>query len=305
VDPGTINLDPEQVRRKITRRTRAIVPVHWFGHPAEMDALLDIAQQRNLRIIEDCAHAFGGRYKGRALGTIGDLSCWSLQQSKVITSAGEGGMVATDDDDLASKVSSVRSHGKLFEAPQTGSPKASRPYQVVTIGNNYRMGELHAAFALVQLRKLDQFHRIRRECAEYLREQLKDIPGLILQDIRPDVHSAYAYFPVRFSQAHFLQGSERISQALAAEGVENGPMKEELSHVHPLFTEKVGYPNVGCPYRCPHYDGDVEYGYGTLPVAERIADELLILPLHPALTRPELDDIAHAVRKVATAYFSA
>ena len=219
VDPGTINLDPEQVRQKITRRTRAIVPVHWFGHAVEMDELLDIAQEHRLMVIEDCAHAFGGRYKGRALGTIGNLSCWSLQQSKVITAAGEGGMVTTDDDALARKVSSVRSHGKRFEQSATGEQRPTHPYQVVTIGNNYRMGELHAAFALAQLRKLDDFHQRRRECAEYLRDRLKDLPGLLLQDMRPGVDSAYAYFPLRFGQDHFRQGIGQISDRPGEKGL--------------------------------------------------------------------------------------
>jgi dTDP-4-amino-4,6-dideoxygalactose transaminase len=303
VDPGTFNLDPAQVRLKITPRTRAVVPVHWFGHAVEMDELLDVAREHQLRVIEDCAHGYRGRYKGQNLGTIGDLSCWSLQQSKVITSAGEGGMVATDDDGLAQKVWSVRSHGKRFQKAAAAGQRLAEPYRVAHIGNNYRMGELHAAFALAQLRRLDELHQRRREFSLYLRERLKDVTGLRLQDNRPGVDSAFAYFPVCFDRDHFSQGIEQISQALTAEGVNNLAMaREEISHVHPLFTKKVGYPNVGCPYRCPHYEGQVEYGFGTLPVAERIAEELLILPLHPALDRRDLDDIVKAVDKLAAAY---
>ena len=285
VDDGTFNLDPASVREKITARTRAIVPVHWFGHPVDMDPLLTLAEEHNLGVIEDCAHAYSTVYRGRKAGTMGAMACWSLQESKLITAAGEGGMLTTDDDRLADHARMIRSHGKS----QSG-PAGREGYRIVAVGNNYRMTEIQAAFALAQLEKIDEFRSKRRVHIEYLDAALHDVPGLRRPTPDADVVLSYAYYPIRFVRGRFRVRLERISKALAAEGIETYPIaRDEMCHVHPLFTER-------------SVPGGPQYGPGTLPVAERIAEELLILPLYPDLTRKDLDDMIAAVQKVAGAY---
>lgn len=285
VDDGTINIDPAKIAEKITPRTRAIVPVHWFGHPVDMDPLRALAQEHNLTVIEDCAHACGMAYHGRGAGTMGAMACWSLQESKLITSAGEGGMFTTDDDDLADAARTMRDHGKSQERRP-----GQHTYEVVAVGNNYRMTEIQAAFAIAQLGKIDKFRASRREHTEYLDAALGEIPQLRRQARHSDVELAYSYYPIRFLSDRFRVDLLQISKALAAEGVGSMAIAtHELCHVHPLFVERSGL-------------NGQQYGRGTSPIAERIADELMILPLYPDLTRSDLDDIITAVGKVVDAY---
>jgi dTDP-4-amino-4,6-dideoxygalactose transaminase len=285
VDEGTINLDPAKVAEKITPRTKAVVPVHWFGHPVDMDPLLALAQQHDLAVIEDCAHACGSRYHGRTVGTLGTSACWSLQESKLITAAGEGGMFTTDDDGSADAARMLRDHGKS----QQHRPE-QRSYEVVAVGCNYRMTEIQAAFAIAQLDKLDDFNVRRRAHTEYLDATLGRIPQLRRQAVQPEVELAYSYYPIRFLSDRFSVDLHRICDALTAEGIGCSDIgKHEMCHVHPLFTQQSG-------------TSGQQYGRGTLPIAERIAEELLILPLYPDLTRRDLDDIIAAVEKTVAAY---
>lgn len=284
VDDNTITLDPVCVARAITPRTRAIVPVHWLGHPAAMDELLSLAAAHHLAIIEDCAHAFGIVYRGRQAGALGDMACWSLQESKIITAAGEGGMLTTNDDTLAEIARSMCDHGKdKSPAPPSDPGVPAHGYRIVRVGNNYRLTEMQAAFALAQLRKIEAFHQARGSHTRYLDAALGDLPGLRRARPWSDVVLAYPYYGVRFSEDAFRADIDQISAALAAEGIGNVIMgRDEMCHVHPLFIE-----------RC---------GPTSLPIAERIARELILLPLFPDLSRSDLDDIITAVRKVVAAY---
>lgn len=278
VDEQTFNLDPAQARRRVGPRTRAIVPVHWFGHPADMDPLLELAGERGCAVIEDCAHAYGTTYRGRAAGTMGVMACWSLQESKLITAAGEGGMLTTDDDGLAARARSIRDHGKDPDLrPATGH------YRVTSPGNNYRMTEIQAAFALAQLERIDELIARRRAHVAHLDAGLAGLPGLRRPGVHHGVTLSPAYYPLRFLSGAFSVDLERISAALGAEGIGNLAIaRDELCTVHPL---------VACAPAAP----------ATVPVAERIASELLILPLYPDLERADLDDVAAAVAKVVRA----
>jgi len=279
VDDNSITLDPQSVADAITPKTKAIVPVHWFGHPAAMDELLALAKEHNLTVIEDCAHGYGAVYKGQAAGTIGAMACWSLQETKVLTAAGEGGIFTTNDLGIAQMADSIRDHGK----DKAYVPKDMADYSIIRVGNNYRLSEVHAAFALAQLRKVDRLQNGRKEHAEYLDETLTEIPGLRRPVAEPGVTLGHAYYPIRFDVDHFTVDLEQISDALKAEGIGNGMSGEiEFSYKYPLFQEN-----------SPPAD---------LPVAERIRRELLLLPLYPDLTRSDLDDVIAGVTKVVAAY---
>ena len=296
----TITIDPQDIRSKITPHSRAVVPVHWFGHPADMEAIASIAAERGLSVIEDCAHGPGITLNGRQAGSFGQIACWSLQQSKMLTAAGEGGMATTDDDALAARLRQVRDHGKATAQQMPSDFVAG--YRITALGNNYRLSEMHAAFARAQLSKLPEFTERRRKAHTALRERLGQIPSLEFQACRPGAGLSYAYFPVLFPRESFSQPVKVIHEAMHAEGVVTHPIAlEELCHVHPLFAEAAGRATAPA-FR---WRGDAPlpaYGRGTLPVAEKIADELLLLPLHPHLSERDLDDIVAATRKVADAF---
>ncbi len=281
VDDETITLDPKRVADAVTSRTRAIVPVHWFGLPAAMDELAEVAKGRDIVVVEDCAHAYGTVYRGRKAGTIGAMSCWSMQQSKVLTSAGEGGVLATDNEELADIARSVGDHGK--QKPER--PGETGSYSLVRVGNNYRMSEMHAAFGLAQIRKADTIQATRTAHSDYLDEGLKGVKGLRRSTPAPDVTPGYSYYAVRFDEESYKVGLRQVAAAIEAEGVQVVTIaEEEYAPAHPLFRETG--PASG------------------LPVAERIRRELLLLPLYPDLTERDLDDVVAAVTKVSGAYAS-
>ena len=165
VDDRTFCLAPESVAERITDRTKAIIAVHLNGHPADMDALLALAEPRGIAVIEDAAQAHGALYKGRKVGTIGRAGCFSFWEDKIITTGGEGGCVITDDDALAERMRRIRHHGE-------GPVEGERAYYHLELGYNYRMSSMHAATGLVQLRRLDEYLEARRRNAAYLTERL-------------------------------------------------------------------------------------------------------------------------------------
>ena len=303
VDRETITIDPDDIRAKISPRTRAIVPVHWFGHPADMDAITEIAAAHNLAIIEDCCHGPIIRLHGRQVGGFGQIGCWSMQQTKMLTAAGEGGLATTDDDALADGLRQMRSHGKEQRAPVQRNPTDFiRRYRISALGNNYRLSEMQAAFARAQLEKLDEFRARRRVAYEAMRAGLSRIPGLQLQTRRPDVEVSYIYLPVLFPAEAFHATIDELLAAFHGEGVSAHAIgRDELSHVHPLFAEEAGRATAPA-YRLRGDAPLPAYGQGTLPVSEKIASELLTLPMYPALTEGDVRDIIEATRKVAAAY---
>jgi dTDP-4-amino-4,6-dideoxygalactose transaminase len=296
----TITIDPQDIESKITPRTKAIVPVHWFGHPADMEAIMAIAAERELLVIEDCAHGPGITLHGRQAGGFGQISCWSLQQTKMITAAGEGGLATTNDDILAARLRQICDHGK--DKAEKASSDFIAPYRVTALGNAYRLSEMHAAFARAQLNKLEDFRERRREAYVALRDRLREIPSLEFQVCRPGAELSYYSFPLIFPRESFSVSVEQIYAAMCAEGVATHPIAlDELCHVHPLFAETDG--RATAPAFQLRGDAPIpSYGWGTLPVAEKMAGELLILPMHPDLSEQDLDDIVEATRKVAGAY---
>ena len=296
----TITIDPEDIERKITSRTKAIVPVHWLGHPADMAVIGSLAASRDLIVIEDCAHGPGIALNGQPVGGFGAISCWSLQQSKILTAAGEGGVATTQDEVLADRLRQVCDHGKDKSGTRSAGTTAS--YRVTGLGNNYRLSEIQAAFARAQLRKLDRFLERRREACAALRDRLSQIPGLEFRQPRAGAELSHYTLPVLFPRESFAAPLERIDAAMHAEGVGTLPIAlTELCHIHPLFAEAAVRSKVNA-YRLREGATDPPYGWRTLPVAEKIAGELLLLPLHPGLSEQDLDDIVEASGKVASAY---
>ena len=175
VDPKTYNIHPEEVKKRIMKKTKAIIPVHMLGQPADMDPIMEVAKRHDLIVIEDCAQANGAEYKDRKVGTFGDMGCFSFYLNKHMTSGGEGGMIITNDEKLAKRARSIANHCRPEVSPYPNVP-AHNVYW--SIGYNYRMTAIQAAMGLVQLRRLDKFIEKRRKNAEYLTKHIKEIEGI-------------------------------------------------------------------------------------------------------------------------------
>ena len=223
IEYDTFNLDPEQVESKITSRTRAVMPVHLFGHPADMDRFVDIARRHRLVLIEDACQAHGAEYRGRRVGSFG-TACFSFYPTKNITS-GEGGMVTTDDFAIADHVQLLRNHGMR------------QRYHHEIVGYNYRMTDIHAAIGLAQLGKLERFNQIRIANAAFLTERLPQ--GLVLPKVRPEVRHVFHQYTVRVPR-----GRDSVMEKLWAAGVGAAVYYPLAIHQQKPYQEKSGesYP---------------------------------------------------------------
>ena len=289
IDLATLNIAPEAVEAALTDRTAAIIPVHFGGLPADMDALTAIARKHGLRVIEDAAHAWGSKWKGKGCGAIGDLGGFSFQASKNIT-AGEGGIVLTDDEDLAATVRSLSNCGRGKDAPW---------YEHYILGGNYRMTEFQAAILLAQLGRLGEQTDLRARNAALLRQGLEGIEGLYLQAEDPRVtRRSYHLFAMRVVESEFGLSRDRFVEALRAEGIPISPGYPHPLYRNPLFERKGDGPRY-CPVSCPFYGRDMDYGLVECPNAERACREVAWLPQWVLLgSEADMEAIVAAARKV-------
>src|SRR3990172_5162935 len=219
VDPDTYCLSPESVAERISPRTKAIVAVHLNGHPADLDALVALAEPRRIAVIEDCAQAHGALYRGRKVGIMGRVGCFSFWEDKIITTGGEGGAVITEDDALAARMRRIRHHGEGLPTGRQGPVEGERAYYHLELGYNYRMTSMQAATGLVQLRRLDGYLEARRRNAAYLTEQLASLADIEPPTVAPyAVHSFYKYICLLPSGA-LTPSVDAFVRAVAAEGV--------------------------------------------------------------------------------------
>ncbi len=291
IDYETFNIAPDQVERAITPRTRAIVPVHFAGQAADMEAVLMIAGKHGLHVVEDAAHAHGATWKGKGCGSIGDAGTFSFQASKNMT-AGEGGLITTNSRELAELCESY-----LWAGRKTGRPW----YEHYRLGWNYRITEFQAAILLVQLLRIEEQNRRRMENALWLNRRLERIPG-----IRPlkvswpqDVHSFHIYV-FRFEEEAFGIPRAAFLRALAAEGIGGFAGYEHPLYRNPMFLNQDFYPK-GCPVQCGHYGASIDYrSFEELcPNSERACREAVWLEHRLLLgSREDTEDIARAVEKI-------
>lgn len=258
IEPEMFNLDPALIEAAVTPRTRAIIPVHLYGCPCDMDAILAIARRHGLAVIEDAAQAIGALYKGRPVGSFG-TGCFSLYATKNVM-AGEGGMITTDDEVIAERCRMIRSHGMR------------QPYCHDMVGYNFRMSDLHAAIALAQMDRLDEFTARRRANASYLSAHIKSV---VTPKVAEDYQHVWHQYTVR---------------------VDGG--RDRNLAVKQLHTSGVGagiyYP---VPAHRQSYIRDI-VGDVDLPVAEQAAEEVLSLPVHPGLSQTDLSQIVEAVNRL-------
>ncbi len=275
--PRDLNLSVADAARKVTPRTRAVMVVHYAGYPCDLDGFGALAQEHNLKVIEDAAHAPGAVYHSAAgakmLGTLGEVGCFSFFANKNLTT-GEGGMLVTHDPEVADKVRITRSHG-MTTLTWDRHRGHSFSYDVTTLGYNYRLDEVRAALGLVQLAKLPEANTRRRELTRRYREQFQDLPGLTLPFVPELETSACHLFPLVLPP-----GTDRAGfmTALAEQGIQTS----------------IHYPPV---HRLSLYQGlwpsDFDHG---LPQTEAVTPRLVTLPLFPTLTAEQFDTVVAAVR---------
>jgi len=294
IDENTFNINPEEIKKAITPETKAIIVVHLFGYPAEMDEIMRIAREHELKVIEDAAQALSCTYNGNHVGTIGDIGVFSFNQNKTITT-GEGGVIVTNDDELAQRVSLVRNHGEVVV----------EHYPIETIagivGYNYRMTELEAAIGIGQFKKLDKLTSHRIQLAEYLTENLQQFKPVITTP-RIKGHSKHVYFvyPMKFNAAEANVHRDKFAEAVRAEGVPIGAGYVRPIYLEPMYQQLLAYGDSGFPFRGPHMKKAISYPKGMAPVCEKMHyEELLTTPIcHYPLTEKDIDDFVVAVGKV-------
>lgn len=282
VETSSMNIDPREIEKKITKKTKAIIPVHLAGRPCRMDEILAIAKKHNLKIIEDAAHAFGSSYKGKKVGTIGDLTCFSFYVTKNLVT-GEGGMVTTNNEKMSEFVSLYALHGLSRGAWKRYSDEGFKHYLVEAPGYKYNMMDIQAAIGIHQLKRFDEDQKRRVEIWNQYNEAFSDLPLTRPADPEPDtVHSMHLY-TILIDLDKLKANREVIQQALHAEGIGIG-IHFIAVHFHPFYAKKYNYKR------------------GDFPNAEFISDRTISLPFSAKLSDTDVKDVIRAVRKVILYY---
>lgn len=282
IEPGTLNIDVNEVRKKITPRTKAVIPVHFAGQACDMDPLFSLAREHNLTVIEDAAHAAGTEYKGKRIGSLDSISIFSFHPNKNITT-GEGGMVCTRDEDLAEEVSLLKFHGMSREAWKRFSASGTPNYDIMLPGYKYNMMDIQAAIGIHQLPRLDGFIDKRRTIAEFYNREFADVVELALPAYAPyeQRHAWHLYTPlVRVEQLTIDR--DRFMAELKKHNIGSGLHYKAIHH-HAWYRENL-----------PIADAD-------LPNASYASERILSLPLFPKMTEEDAADVVAAVKDVIAA----
>lgn len=293
VDVITQNMDPDDIERHITPRTKAIMPVHLFGYPCDMDRIMPIAKRHNLFVIEDCAQAHTTTYKGRLVGTFGDVACYSFQQSKHMTT-GDGGMVMVKKDNLCGR--------KLIQAHDKGWPREVYRDHLF-LAPNYHMTDLQGAVGLVQFKKLDTMVENRRKSALHLSNLLKDIDGVMPPfDDEKGTHTFFEY-PLPIEPDKFTVGNDVLAQAITAEGVHcSASYLPKPIYMYDVVYKQVTHAKTRCPFVCNNYPVEYKISEDMCPNALKACKSMLYIPWCEKTTIAHAEDIACAIRKVLEFY---
>lgn len=283
VELKTMNIDPIEVEKKISEKTKAIIPVHLAGRPCEMDALMDLAKWSHLYLIEDAAHAIESIYKGKPIGTLGDLGCFSFYVTKNITTV-EGGMVVTDQDELADKIKSLALHGLTQDAWQRFSDEGFKHYQVVYAGFKYNMTDIQASIGIHQLKKMEAQAQRRKEIWEIYHQSFRrDLPLILPSPTPSDQRHAYHLYTPLLELDRVRCTRDEFLQALHKENIGAGIHYVAL-HLHPFYQKAFGYRA------------------GEFPRAEFISHRTFSLPFSAKLTNQDVEDVVQAVKKILAYY---
>ncbi|MEK3716730.1 MULTISPECIES: UDP-4-amino-4,6-dideoxy-N-acetyl-beta-L-altrosamine transaminase [unclassified Paenibacillus] len=281
IDPRTYNLDPQRIRERITARTKAIIPVHFTGQPAQLDEILQIAREHNLIVIEDAAHALGARYKGRSIGAIGDMTMFSFHPVKHITT-GEGGMITTNNPVYYEKLLQFRTHGITRDERKLRENHGPWYYEMQFLGYNYRITDIQTSLGISQLRRIGSFIEKRKQLAALYLQELSGTEELILPHQLPEAESSWHLFIVRLQLSKLKATRKTVFQALQKENI--GVNVHYIpAYLHPYY-ESLGFRK------------------GICPVAESCYEEFITLPLYAGMDSEDVMDVVAAVKKVIRHY---
>ena len=279
VDPATLNLSITDSERKITARTKAIIPVHFAGQPCDMDEICELAKRHKLRVIEDAAHAVPASYRGRPIGAVSEATCFSFYATKTLTT-GEGGMVTTDNDAIADRVRTMRLHGIGRDAWKRYTAEGSWYYEVLAAGFKYNMNDVQAAIGLVQLAKCDEMQAQRTAIAKRYDESFSRIAMLETPTLRKDRESAMHLYVLRLNTEQLTITRDDFIHELKDLGI------GASVHFIPLHFH-------------PYYRDTYKYAPNDFPVATREFERYLSLPMFPDMTSEQIDFVIKSVCQIA------
>lgn len=282
IDSSTYNIDPKDIEKKISSKTKAIVPVDFTGQPVNIDEINAIAKKYNLIVIEDGAHSLGAEYKGKKTGSLVDMTTFSFHPVKHITT-GEGGVITTNNKELYEKLKLFRTHGITRDKQILyNKNEGSWYYEQLELGYNYRITDIQCALGISQLNKIDKFLRRRREIAEKYNEYLKDIDGIVLPYQEEYIKSSWHLYVIQLELEKFKVGRREIFEALQAENI--GVNVHYIPvYYHPYY-QKLGYKK------------------GLCPNAEKLYERIITIPLYPKMTDKDVKDVVEALDKVLKYY---
>lgn len=282
IDPETYNIDPDEIEKKITPRTKAVIAVDFTGQAVEHDRIREICDRHGLYFIEDAAHSIGTKYNGRPVGSLADITCFSFHPVKTVTS-GEGGAVTTNNEDLYRKLVLFHTHGITHDQEWMQKPSEGHwYYEQIDLGYNYRMTDFQAALLMSQLNKLDKFSRRRHEIVRYYNEQLGDVKELVLQKEIPESDTTRHLYIIQLNLEMLNCTRREFFDAMSEEYV----------------CPQVHYIPV---YYFPYYQ-KLGYQKGLCPNAERLYERVMSIPLYPAMTEQDQQDVVTAIKKIIDWY---
>ena len=271
VEKDTLNMSPEIIEKAITSKTKAIIPVHYAGQPCDLDEIHDLARKHNLKVLEDAAHALPATYKGVKIGSLSDVTCFSFYATKTL-STGEGGMICTNDEEIAERCKIMRLHGINRDAWKRYTDSGSWYYEVVAPGYKYNFTDLQASLGLPQLKKVDTMWKSRQNIAAKYTALLKDLDTIELHTVKPDRESSWHLFPIRLHLNRLTKNRAQIINELREENIGVGVHFMPV-HQHLYYKETFNLSNK-------------DY-----PVASSVFPRLLSLPIYPGMTDENVDRV--------------
>lgn len=276
---GAFHVDPEKIERAITSRTRAILPVHYAGYACDMDPILEIARKHGLKVIEDAAHALPSRYKGRMVGSLGDITCFSFYATKTLTT-GEGGMATTENPEYAERIRMLSLHGISRDAWKRYTAEGSWHYDILDVGYKYNLTDLQAALGLAQLAKCDAMRSRRAALAERYTQALETIPAFEAPQSPEDATHAWYLYVLRVNPSELRISRDRVIEELKSRGIGTSVHFIPL-HLHPLYQSRLGHRA------------------GEFPNAEREFERAISLPIYPAMSDEDADRVIEALHDIS------
>ena len=282
VEKDTYNIDPTKIEEKITDKTKAIIVVHYAGHACEMDKIMDIARKFDLYVIEDAAHAIGSKYKDKMIGSVADITCFSFYATKNITTA-EGGMITTNDGDLADKMRMLSLHGISKDAWKRYSSEGSWYYEILYSGYKYNMSDLQASIGIHQLKKLDQMQERREEIVDKYNKSFNKLPQITTPTVKSYTKHAWHLYPIQINEELLTINRNKFIEALKAENIGTSVHFIPL-HLHPYYKEKFDFKSSDFPNAFSLYNNEIS------------------LPIYPKMEDKDVEDVIFAVEKIIDYY---